>query len=568
MKNILYLPLLARLILLALMAWSIASCERLITIKTSQGRYVASDHLTKINGKEKLASGILDLLHEEQNLHNKDLWGPNANTMNINPDYVPEKNPKFPLPYYLIPQEQAHYLQASSLDARIASQLVMKISGTNYYKLFVHPESEAHYNFLKNAYRYIGPAETEFLASPTYSYRSLVVWNQNNADKKPFIAKISLDKNVIGSIDRLVSENEVERSVTNQKVFDHIGKKKLDEINVKIFPESAGLIISKDVRGAPGKLGGQIIREIPDEVMNAKNKWLSFSALMSPNKKPRPLIALVIEASGLSSYDFFEKYMIKSYMTMFEELSFKRGVNFEPHSQNLSFETTKDFKPTGKWVIRDFGAVWPDVTAMAKASGPVHIYMESASAKKFKFRFGRGNYISSYVYFYKRQVFDPMILEVAKHDPTLTQEKIEKLKAMIDQTFLDQVNTHLKLKLKDVPTMSNYKMIEEMVIDSTFIDKNMAKTPIANSAELQTYIKEKKTNEEWVELAKVTEKSEFFLTDHAVYEVVASKVIGMALFNLAEWEDYKTNNGHLSKLKPLVLDSGKGNCWNMMTRFF
>lgn len=562
MKKLLYLPF------LIILAFSINSCDHPISIKTSKSRYIASEHLTKINGKENLAKGVRDLLHEEQNLHNKDLWGAGAFSSNINPDYVPEKNPKFPLPYYLIPQDQAHFLQASSLDERIASQLMMRISGTKYYKLFVHPESEAHYEFLKNAYRYIGPEETEFMASPTSSYRSLVVWNAGNSDKKPFIAKVSLDKNVIGSIDRLVSENEVERSVANQKVFDNMGKKKLEEINVKVFPESAGLVLSKDVQGAPAKLGGQLIREIPDEVVNAENKWLSFSALMSPNRKPRPLISDVIEASGMTSYDFFEKYMIKSYMTMFEELSFKSGVNFEPHSQNLCFEITKDLKPTGKWVIRDFGGVWPDVTAMAKAKGPVHIYMESASAKKFKLRGGRGNYISSYVFFYKRQVFDLMIGEVAKHDPTLTKEKIDKLKSIIDQTFLNQINTHFKLKLKNVPTMSDYKIIEEMVINQTFIDKDMPKKPIANSTELRSFIKVKKSNEEWVELAKVGGKSEFFLTDHGVYEIIDSKVAGMALFNQSEWEDYKANNGFLSKLKPLVLEAGNGSCWNVMSKFF
>lgn len=197
-----------------------------------------------------------------RNLHNKDLWGAGAFASNINPDYVPEKNPKFPLPYYLVPAEDAKFLQADTLDPRIADQLSLKISGKKHFKLFVHPESEAHYEFLRHRYNYVGPESTEFMASPTSSYRSLVVWNKNSGQRKPFIAKVSLDKNVIGSIDRLVSVNEVERSVANQKVFDKLGKEKLEGVNLKLFPETAGLTIAKIHDDAPEKLGGQLIREI------------------------------------------------------------------------------------------------------------------------------------------------------------------------------------------------------------------------------------------------------------------------------------------------------------------
>jgi hypothetical protein len=543
------------------------SCDSGITIKTQHGRYIASEHLSKINGKEKISKGVKELLNEEQNLHNKDLWGANAFSSNINPDYVPENNPKFPLPYYLIPADDVKFLQATSLDEKVASQLTMRISGKKYYKLFVHPESEAHYEFLKHAYRYIGPEETEFMASPTSSYRSLIVWNGEDVAKKPFIAKVSLDKNVIGSIDRLVSENEVERSVANQKVFDHMGKSKLEAMNVKVFPESAGLVVTKELSGAPEKLGGQLIREIPEEVIESKKKWFSFSALMSPNKKPQPLIMDVIKASGLSSYDFFDQIMIKNYLTMFEELSLKSGINFEPHSQNLCFETDLNLKPTGKWVIRDFGGVWPDAVTMAKNKGPVEIYMEAASAKKYKLRGGRSNYISSYVFFYKRQVFDMMLTEVAKYDKSLTSKEIEMLKETIDATFLKQINKYLGLKLKEVPTMSNYKKIEEMVINQSELSSEIAKKPLKKTSELETFIEVKKGNEEWISLAEAKGKTQFFLTDHAVYEVSGDKIVGMGLFNQVELEEYKVNKGHLPRLDSIQI-SNPSICQQMVQNFF
>ena len=444
---------------------------------------------------------------------------------------------------------------------------MLRISGKKHYKLFVHPESEAHYEFLKNAYRYIGPEETEFTASPTSSYRSLVVWNHNDKDKKPFIAKVSLDKNVIGSIDRLVSENEVERSVANQKVLDSIGTNKLEEMNVKVYPESAGLVIKNKISGAPEKLGGQLIREIPNDVVNSKSKWFSFSALMSPNKNP-PVIMSVIKASGLSSEKFFEKYMIDGYLDMFEKLSLQTGMNFEPHSQNLCFETTNDLKPTGKWVLRDFGGVWPDVVTMARNKGPVEIYMEEANAAKYKLRGGRGNYISSYVFFYKRQVFDMMIQEVAKHDPEMTNEVIQKLKTRIDNRFLKQINTYLSVKRGTVPMMNNFKEVENEVIQNTKMSNQIAKKEIPKNQYLELFLKVKKSNQEWVSFSEQSSKTKFYLTDHAVYELSGDKVIGMGLFNQNDLAEFKEHKGTIPRLFGIGDLDPKTSCFGMITNFF
>lgn len=551
------------------MSLLLQNCDNNVTIATAPSRRIANEFVEKVDGKEALSKGVKELLNEEQNLHNKDLWGKNAFASNIDPKYVPEANPKFPLPYYLIPETDAKFLYSSQFDTKVGDQLYMLVSGTKYFKLFVHPESEAHYDFLRNAYRYIGPTETEFMASPTSSYRSLIVWNQNNKSKTPFIAKVSLDKNVIGGIDRLVSENEVERSIANQRAFDQIGKENLDKMNMKLFPESAGLIFDRKIDGAPDKLGGQLIREIPSEVINGDKKWLSFSALMSPNHHPKPLIMEVIKQSGLSSYQFFEEYMIKGYLEMFENISLKNGINFEPHSQNLVFETTAGLKPTGKWVLRDFGGVWTDPVAMAGNNGPLNAYMHPASASKYKLRGGRANYISSYVFFYKRQVFDMLLTEVAKFDSTMTESKINDLKAKIDKMYLKQINAYLKLNLKVAPDMSTYQKIEQMVLDQTTLDSKIKKTPVKNSTELKAFFERKKSNQEWIELSsKARGPSEFFITDHGVYEISDNKVVGLALFNQADLENYKKNNGMLDGILQDFQYKPRVGCFEMIKNFF
>lgn len=549
------------------LAFVLASCST-PKIEHSTRAIASKEYLKKIDGKEPVSPGVKSLLDEEQNLHNKDLWGANAFDSNIDPEYVPEKNPKFPLAYYLMPEDDAKFLQADSLDKRVSDQLMEMIDGKKYFKLFVHPESENHYEFLKAKYNYISQEETEFTASPTSSYRSLVVWNKDKK-KKPFIAKVSLDKNVIGSIDRLVSENEVERSVANQKVFDKIGKEKLEAMHLKIFPESAGLVINDGIEGAPKKLGGQLIREIPDDVVGSKTKWVSFSALMSPNRKPKMLIMDIIKASGLSSYEFFDQFMIKSYMDMFEELSLKQGINFEPHSQNLCFEVGMDLKPTGNWVLRDFGGVWPDIVAMAKNGGPVETYMEESSALKYKLKGGRSNYISSYVFFYKRQVFDMMLGEIAKVDKSMTPEKVKMLKEKIDQLYMQKLNNHLGVDFKfkgKAPTMNDYKKFESMILEHTLMDEKIQKTEIEYSPALKSFLAQKQMENEWIQFDDVEQTKKYYLTDHGVYEVYKNKVLSIAFYDQKELEEYKAKKGFMLKLSPKTNVPDK-NCFGLIMNF-
>lgn len=547
-----------------LMTLLLQNCDNNITIATAPSRHIAGEFVEKINGKEELPKGLKEFLSTEQNLHNKDLWGKDAFASNINPKYAPESNPKFPLPYYLIPGSDAKFIHTSNFDHKIGDQLYLLVSGVKYFKLFVHPESEEHYSFLKNAYRYIGPTETEFMASPTSSFRSLVVWNPAKKDYKPFIVKVSLSKN--GVSDRSISENEIERTITNQRAYDIIGLENLEKMNVKIFPESAGLIFDREVNGAPEKLGGQLIREIPKDITQNRRKWISFSSLMSPNHTPRPLIMGIIKKSGLSSYDFFETVMIKSYLTMFENISLKNGINFEPHSQNLILETNSDMKPTGVWVLRDFGGTSNEILA-STTSGPLDAKTNKPIVASL--RTAKGNYISSYVLFYKKQIFDILLDQVAKYDQTLNQTKIDELKSKIDKMYLKQINAFFKVNLNHVPDMLTYQKIEKMVLDQTMSTNQVDKKIMKESSELRAFLERKKANQEWIDLSKKSSgKPAYFLTDHAIYEITDNKIIGLALFNQRELIKFKTDLGMSEEfLKDYQYTPGTG-CFEMTRNFF
>lgn len=508
------------------------NCDHNITISSTPSRYIANDFIEKINDKEKLSKGIKKFLHEEQNLHHKDLWGRNAFQANVNPKYVPEANPKFPLPYYLIPDTDSKLFRSESPDQKIMDQLYVLVSGTKYYKLFIHPESEEHYHSLKNAYRYIGPTETEFMSSPTSAHNTLLVWNEGNTIKRPFIAKVTIGKN-------LITGNDIVRSVTNQRIFESIGTDKLEKMNVKIFPESVGLILSRELSGHDKSLGGQIIEEIPNEIQSGNKKWISFSALLSPNHKPQPLIMSVIKKSKMTSYDFFEKYMITSYLTMFENLQLKREINFEPQAQNLLFELTTDLNPTEKWVLRDFSET------------------------------RKGNFINSYAVFYKKQVFDVMLAEVAKFDQSLTNSKIEELKNKIDSEYLKRINSYLTFKLKQSPDIMTYRKIEQMVLNQSNLTNSSDKKVLKSGYELHAFLERKKSRYEWIELSSETfGNPTYYLTDHAVYQVIDDRMTGIALFDQSEIENYKNSSGvEENFLKKFRYQPSLG-CFGMIRNFF
>lgn len=493
----------------------------------------------KIDGSENLTKAMKVLLNEEQVLHNKKLWFENAFSSDIDPAYVPEARPKFKLPYYLIPAEHADFLRASTLNTAVESQIIVTRDGMKYYKMFVHPESEGHYQFLKNQnFLYVTAQKSEFTASPTSSYRSLVVWNESSAAAKPFIAKVSLDRNVIGSIDRLVSDKEVQRSIANQNAFDMIGHTKLGSIGVEIFPETAGLTIKTNrIPGAPEKLGGQLIREIPDAVVSGRKHWISFSALMSPERGGAPLIMDIIKKSGLSSEAFVQKYFIDGYMKSFEELSFKLGMNFEPHSQNLVMEFDDALRPTGRFVVRDFGGVWPDAVRMAENGMPhVAAYMSEGNATKFKFQGARGNYVDSYVNFYKRQVFDMTLKEIVKFDPTLNAEKVAQLKKNIDARFVKMIQTYFDPLVTTPPTVGNYKELSKHIVQKSKLKSTIPVVKM-DARIAATFLYNKNALGERVTMSSVnraTDALEYRASKLGVYSLRGDTLVEFALFTKDE----------------------------------
>ncbi len=142
-------------------------CEKNYSISTHANHYSHDKHFIVVSEQEILPGDIRKLISKKNE--------------NI------DKPIKFPLAYYLIQEQDIQLIFNHKIDPNISDQLFMIVSGSKYYKLFVHPDLDESYSFLQNAYRYISPDQTEFFAISLSTPKTLVVWNQRSGNPRPFI---------------------------------------------------------------------------------------------------------------------------------------------------------------------------------------------------------------------------------------------------------------------------------------------------------------------------------------------------------------------------------------------
>ncbi len=207
----------ARVLTLAIVLFS---CDNNITISRQLTHYDPKVHLSVLGKDEKLPPGVRALITQQS---------PNN-----------EAVPKFPVSYYLIPDVDGKFLRTKKFNSKISDQLLFMVSGEKYYKLFVHPDSDKLYAFLKHGYRYIGPSETEFVGSPVAGNKVLVIWTGKNLDKTPFVVKTVLDQETIQQI-----------------------SSRFPAAETIIVPEMASLIFKRAIKGTTERIEGQQITEVP-----------------------------------------------------------------------------------------------------------------------------------------------------------------------------------------------------------------------------------------------------------------------------------------------------------------
>lgn len=418
---------------------------------------------------------VAEHLHTEHLLHVKGLdskgegltWHTAKFSTDMNPAFNPEAvvegsshgGFQMKMGYFIIPKEKINLIQAPCLSMGAFKE----VDAEEGYRFFVHPEAYDHFRSLhqEGEIRWVSPENSEYVATPTSSYRSLAIRKvvdekgelRPAKDSIPFVVKVGVGGEVLGS-DRWLSINEVERSVQSQTAFDGMKKKKFngsmraghDASELLIFPESLGMALSgiesyppKGSSSDLAKASGVIIREFPRELLEGKCRIVSMAALMSAEKiKPAnasvtqmakdrddfeklPLIYQVMEATikagrAKSSADFVEKFLIKGYIDAIEAVTFQEGMTLEPHSQNLCMVLNPDLTPRG-FAYRDHGGIWIDAATRG---------LQGKSMKAFHRKNGDGNaifktkgaiskgYIGSFSWFYRYQVFVKMLNVLTK----------------------------------------------------------------------------------------------------------------------------------------------------------
>lgn len=297
------------------------------------------------------------------------------------------------LGYFIVPKFKVDLFQAAHIPPKILKELEVKDEAGELlgYRFFVHPEAYLHFSPLHEAQiQYVTPEQSEYLGSPTSSYRSLAVRRVCKTgstfipqpDTVPFIVKLGVE-GAFSDSSKLLPREEVEKSIQVQTHLDAMQKiPPAHGSALLIFPENLGIVL-KGIPHYPSGCqtidSGLIIREFPQELLDGKCKIFSASALMSverihkenqgvcalnpnnPDTRSLPLIYEIIDATikkGVvtSAREFIQKYFIDGFLQAIESLHFQRGLSLPLHAQNISFVLSDKNIPLG-FAIRDHGDI-------------------------------------------------------------------------------------------------------------------------------------------------------------------------------------------------------------------
>ena len=295
---------------------------------------------------------IKEHLDSEHRLHIRGLdangrglhWETNKFASNLDPQFNPERSFQMKLGYFLVPSSQVDVVKALSLSPDILKEL--EVDGS--YRLFVHPEAYAHFQLLHDAkIPFVKPEHSEYMGTPTSSYRS---WAIRRPSGTPFIVKFG-----VGNGNRLLSKDEVHRSIAAQQEFD---KK---PTGLTVFAETMGLSLRLPSYPQMSPTdSGMIVREFPKELLMGKVQIHSFSALMSV-ESGLPLIYKIMDATikkghASSPFDFIKRYLIDGAFEALGPLIFGQKLSLALHGQNLCMVLGSDLTPQG-FAIRDHGDI-------------------------------------------------------------------------------------------------------------------------------------------------------------------------------------------------------------------
>ena len=312
----------------------------------------------------------------EQQLNNYDLYEEpewkNFFKINIKDEYKTQNQKLFKLPYFIIPLEAGNFIFAKEYYNFFEKNLNHNINNQKYFPFFVHPATEKMFlSWINNKYEYVDSEHSEYTATPSSSYRSLIVCNDNTCSY--FMVKCSIFDNIANGarhIDWKSASGQFEYSQIVSEILSNL------DLNLKIFNDIGVFGISGEYPMILSdrfkiKFGsrhistfGNVIRMIPNDFFVKEYKYLSFASYMSLVNKDS-LLNIGYKNSGETFETYFKKYIFIPIMNIMFELLERGGVSLEFHCQNTLLEINQFSIPTGRFFYRDF-----DLIALDRARFP------------------------------------------------------------------------------------------------------------------------------------------------------------------------------------------------------
>jgi IucA / IucC family len=262
----------------------------------------------------------------------------------VPPEFWPERQPVFWLPEFEARRDQFRLFQNST------QPLPWYLSGSSseVYSHLVHPLSVPY--FLRRDLKGVRWRNPRFLATPTASHRTLLVWNPRSSKTPPFSVKASLDR-WVGGLDRKVKLYEIKRSVGISSLMVGTPRAEFERQGILLLDDPVGLFHKQTnagllARDSPWKLG-------------AGEEIVPLFSLCASGHDRRPRVTELVESSGLEPTAWVDTFVLKPLIYQAYFLGMTEGVVGEMHEQNILMELRNGI-PTKRFWHRDLGGFRAD----------------------------------------------------------------------------------------------------------------------------------------------------------------------------------------------------------------
>lgn len=384
--------------------------------------------------------------------------------------YRPHRDRIYKLNYLEIPVSDLNITDSHIGSENLRKQILIKKDKKNYFRFFIHPDSEALYQPLIERYGWAG----FYWASATSSTRSVIAWNPSMTEP-PLYLKLSLAQ-YQDRLGRIIPDWEVRRSVGISTVTSETSSQIWRQHGASIIPEFIGATVKRkeglgfyvDENQKEVFEHGLIAREADFLTSDSKYQVMPLFSLFTKRGTQPPLIISLWKNSGQENfYDFVDHFLFKSFLEKNSYLFFQQGIVPEIHGQNVLIAFDAKTKQILHYYHRDVGSMSVDIRLRYIRGLNVAALRSENAAYDYKFARATEKYESVYMDYLNDLIFrwtylDTLRQYIPNFDP-------EKTKSRLRKRLLDTVRLQLPLKSKSKSPVK-YKTVEEHL--KAFYDEN------------------------------------------------------------------------------------------------